>query len=169
MPSSAYTNGITGVATGAQLLAALALGAAGVQIGTRFNATQECSVFPDSFKAKMLAAGARDTIVIGKPFKASSRVIRNKDAEAVKAIELEKGSALKFTDVGSYIKFARLRDGIATADPDLGVWNCGQSVALIDDIPTCKELIARLVREAEETLSSTVKPMFQQQNMSSKL
>lgn len=153
---------VKGVATGGQLLAALALGAAGVQIGTRFNATLECTIFPASFKSKMVAAGARDTIVIGKPFKASSRVIRNKDAEAVQAIEHEKGNALKFADVGSYIKFDRLRDGIARADPELGVWNCGQSVALIDDVPSCRELIARLVREAEDTLSSTVKPMFQQ-------
>lgn len=152
-----------GVATGAQLLAALALGAAGVQIGTRFNATVECSIFPDAFKSKMLMAGPRDTLVLGKPFKASSRVIRNKDAEAVKAIEHDKGKTLKFGDVGAYIKFDRLREGIANADPDLGVWNCGQSVALIDDIPTCKELIARLIREAEETLSSTVNPMFHTQ------
>ena len=66
-----------GVATGSQLLAALALGAAGVQIGTRFNATVECSVFPQSFKKRMVSAGIRDTAVVMSPFNASSRVLLN--------------------------------------------------------------------------------------------
>ena len=62
-----------GVATGDQLLAALAMGAAGVQIGTRFNATKECNIFPENFKQKMVEAGPRDTVIVMKPFKASSR------------------------------------------------------------------------------------------------
>lgn len=64
-----------GVATGEQLVAALAMGAAGVQIGTRFNATKECNILPESFKRKMVEAGPRDTVIVMKPFKASSRGI----------------------------------------------------------------------------------------------
>jgi nitronate monooxygenase len=149
-----------GVANGSQLLAALALGAAGVQVGTRFNATVECSVWPDAFKARMLAAGPRDTVIIGKPFNASSRVLKNKDATAVLAIEKELGKDVKFQDVGKLIMFDRLRDGIAAQDADLGVWNCGQSVALIDDVPTCKALITRLIQEAEDALHLSVLPSF---------
>ena len=57
-------------------MAALALGAAGVQIGTRFNATKECNIFPDSFKQKMLEAGVKDSVVVMKPLRASSRGIQ---------------------------------------------------------------------------------------------
>ena len=136
-----------GVATGSQLVAALVLGAAGVQIGTRFNATHECNMLPESFKARMVAAGPRDTIVIMKPFRASSRVMRNTDAEAVAKIEREKGAHVNFSDIGALVKFERLREGLEQGNPDLGVWNCGQSTYLIDDVPTCADLVARLVHE----------------------
>jgi NADH:quinone reductase (non-electrogenic) len=99
-------------------------------------------------------------VVIGRPFNASSRVLRNKDAVAVLAIEREQGKDIKFKDVGKLIMFDRLRDGIAAEDPDMGVWNCGQSVALIDDVPTCQDLISRLISEAEEALAIGIKPLF---------
>lgn len=143
-----------GVATGRQLLAALALGAAGVQIGTRFNCTQECTMFPDSFKQRMVDAGVRDTVLVMRPFKATSRVLKNRDADEMIRIERSKGASLKFTDYADLAKFDRLREGMATADPDRGVWNCGQSVALIDDVPTCLVMVRRLIAEAEEAYRS---------------
>jgi NAD(P)H-dependent flavin oxidoreductase YrpB (nitropropane dioxygenase family) len=115
-----------GVATGAQLCAALASGACGVQIGTRFNATQECNIFPDSFKARMLAAGDKDTVIVMKPFKASSRVLKNRTAEQMLAIE-RGGDNLDFKQYSSLSKFDTLMDGIAQADPDLGACERRQS------------------------------------------
>eukprot|EP01052_Picozoa_sp_SAG31_P029916 SAG31_NODE_3020_length_4783_cov_23.090521_2_plen_241_part_00 len=145
-----------GVATGAQLLAALASGASGVQIGTRFNATQECNIFPMQFKQKMLEASERDTVVVMKPFKASSRVLKNKTADRMLAIEADmaKSGAASFAQYNSLGKFETLMDGISKSDPDTGVWNCGQVVGLIDDLPTCRELIDRIVTEAETTYAS---------------
>ena len=87
-----------GCATGRQLVAALALGAAGVQIGTRFNATVECTVFPPSFKERMVQADDRSTVVVMRPFRASSRVFRNRTAEEIGRIEREKGAGLTFQD-----------------------------------------------------------------------
>lgn len=155
-----------GVATGSQLLAALALGAAGVQIGTRFNATKECVMFPQSFKERMVKAGPRDTMIVMSSFNASSRVYRNKDASALEEIESKgggkagvKAGKLGFKDIIKLAQFERLREGMASGDADMGIWNCGQSVALIDDVVTCQELVARLIRECQETLAA-VGPMF---------
>jgi len=148
-----------GCASGRQLVAALALGAAGVQIGTRFNATLECNMFPSKFKQQMIAADDRSTTIVMKPFKGSSRVFKNSIATEINRLEKEKGSSLKFQDIGDLVKFDLLMEGIAKDDPDKGIWNCGQSVCLIDDIPTCKDLVERLIREAHEAMEE-MKPMF---------
>mmetsp|Transcript_60797 Transcript_60797/g.181143 ORF Transcript_60797/g.181143 Transcript_60797/m.181143 type:complete len:338 (-) Transcript_60797:38-1051(-) len=148
-----------GCATGRQLVAALALGAAGVQVGTRFNATVECNIFPQSFKERMVKADDRSTVMVMKPFKGSSRVFKNATAAEINRIEQEKGKKLQFPDIGGLVKFDLLMEGIAEQDPDKGVWNCGQSVALIDDVPTCKDLVSRLVREAHEAMDE-LRPQF---------
>lgn len=155
-----------GVAKGSQLLSALALGAAGVQIGTRFNATVECTKFPQSFKDRMVAAGPEDSVTVMRSFNASSRVLKNKDALAMLKVEEEKGGKaavkagkLKFQDIAQYAMFERLLQGMDAGDPDMGIWNCGQSVALIDDVITCQELVDRLMAEAVEAMGS-VTPMF---------
>ena len=155
-----------GVANGSQLLAALALGAAGVQIGTRFNATVECSKFNDKFKERMVQAGVKDSVIIMSSFSASSRVLKNKDAEEILKKEHEKGGKmgvmegkLTFKDIGKYAMFDRLREGMEMGDPDRGVWNCGQSVALIDEVLTCQEFVTNLINEAKDALKN-VNPMF---------
>eukprot|EP00756_Hemistasia_phaeocysticola_P066889 Hpha_TRINITY_DN9566_c0_g1::TRINITY_DN9566_c0_g1_i1::g.114946::m.114946/K00459/ncd2, npd; nitronate monooxygenase len=142
-----------GVATGEQLVAALSLGAAGVQIGTRFNASTDCDILPLSFKERMIAAGDRDTVMVMKPFRASSRVLKNKTAAAVLDIERSKGSAVKFSDVARYVNFDLLMAGIAEGDPDKGIWNCGQSTALCSDIPSVATIVDRIMNEAGESLS----------------
>eukprot|EP00511_Aplanochytrium_stocchinoi_P013510 CAMPEP_0204889956 /NCGR_PEP_ID=MMETSP1349-20130617/23896_1 /ASSEMBLY_ACC=CAM_ASM_000710 /TAXON_ID=215587 /ORGANISM="Aplanochytrium stocchinoi, Strain GSBS06" /LENGTH=275 /DNA_ID=CAMNT_0052054353 /DNA_START=186 /DNA_END=1013 /DNA_ORIENTATION=- len=149
-----------GVATGSQLAAALALGAAGVQIGTRFNATKECNKFPDTFKDRMVNAGYRDTVIVMKPFKASSRVLKNRDAMEMLRIERDRGKDVTFQDIGRLAKFDRLIEGMEQNNPDLGIWNCGQSVALIEDIPTCKELVDRIISEAFDSIDN-INPLFQ--------
>jgi NAD(P)H-dependent flavin oxidoreductase YrpB (nitropropane dioxygenase family) len=156
-----------GVANGTQLLAALTLGAAGVQIGTRFNATVECNKFAPSFKKRMVDAGVKDTVMVMASFNASSRVLKNKDAIEILRIESEKGGKagvlsgkLRFQDIGKYAMFDRLLEGMDKGDPDMGIWNCGQSVALIEDIITCQEFVDRLILEAEDAMKS-VQLMFQ--------
>ena len=104
-----------GVGTGQQLTAALALGAAGVQIGTAFNATRECVKFGSSYKRAMVEAGANGTVVVGKSFPGgASRVIRNRDAVEMMRIESEgggraglKAGTLTFADVAHVAKFER--------------------------------------------------------------
>jgi NAD(P)H-dependent flavin oxidoreductase YrpB (nitropropane dioxygenase family) len=120
-----------------QLVAALALGAAGVQIGTRFNATEECVKFGPNFKARMVQAGPTDTVVVMKSFGASSRVLKNRDAQEILAIEQRGGGseglkAGRFTlqDILPLAKFDRLREGMAADDADRGIWNCGCVVRL---------------------------------------
>ena len=155
-----------GVANGSQLLAALALGAAGVQIGTRFNCTVECTKFAPAFKQRMVEATTKDSVIVMSSFNASSRVLLNKDAKEILKIEAEGGGkagmmagTLSFKDIGKYAMFDRLLEGMDRGDPDMGIWNCGQSVALIDDVITCQEFVDRLIFEAKEAMGS-VTPMF---------
>lgn len=156
-----------GVATGSQLTAALALGAAGVQIGTAFNATSDNVMFGPAYKERMVRAGVKDTVVVMSSFNASSRVFRGGDAVKLLAAERAGGGkagvragTLGFKDIAPYAMFEALREGMEAGDPDRGVWNCGQSVALVDKVVTCGELVERLVREAEESLGR-IGPMFQ--------
>jgi len=72
--------------------------------------------------------------------------------EEVEQIEAEKGSKLEFSDIMPLVMGKRGREAEARGDPDGGVWSAGQSVGLIDDIPTCMELVPRIVREAEEII-----------------
>ena len=150
-----------GVANGSQLLAALALGAAGVQIGTRFNATVECNKFGTRYKNRMVKATVKDTVIVMSSFNASSRVFKNRDAMALLQVEKEKGGKagvmrgeLGFKDIAEFAMFETLLAGMERDDPDKGVWNCGQSVALIDDIVTCQEFVDRLMQEAKEAMAS---------------
>lgn len=83
-------------------------------------------IFPQAFKERMVEAGIKDTVMVMKPFRASSRVLKNKDAQEILRIEREKGSNVKFADIGKLAKFERLREGMNSNDPDLGIWNCGQ-------------------------------------------
>ena len=155
-----------GVANGSQLLAALALGAAGVQIGTRFNATVECNKFGTRYKNRMVKATVKDTVIVMSSFNASSRVFKNRDAMALLQVEKEKGGKagvmrgeLGFKDIAEFAMFETLLAGMERDDPDKGVWNCGQSVALIDDIVTCQEFVDRLMQEAKEAMG-VVQPLF---------
>ena len=140
-----------GVADGRQLAAALALGADGVNCGTRFCATRECN-WPESFKRKVLAADERQTVLMFRRLHNTARVFRNETAKQVEAIENEKGKDLQFGDIIHLVNGKRGRAAEARGDADGGIWTAGQVVGLIDDIPTCAEVMARMMREAEETI-----------------
>jgi nitronate monooxygenase len=139
-----------GIADGRGMAAAFALGAQGVNMGTRFFATQEAPVHPNIKKA-IVDASERDTKLILRTFKNTSRVLRNEVAEEVVAIENRQGGA-KFEDVRPLVMGARGRDTYASGDVNGGVIASGLVVGLINDIPTCEELIQRMVKECRDCL-----------------
>lgn len=135
-----------GFANGMGLIAALALGAEAVLMGTRFLATRECPVH-DSFKHWMVTANETDTMTILRSIRNTERVRKNKDAETV--LELEgKGATLE--ELLPIISGKVGREAYLSGDLEKGVIACGQAVGLIEDIPTVKELIERIIAEAEE-------------------
>jgi NAD(P)H-dependent flavin oxidoreductase YrpB (nitropropane dioxygenase family) len=148
-----------GVATGSQLAAALALGADGVNCGTRFCATQECN-WPDSYKQRMLQASETDTVLMLRQLKNTSRVFRNQVAKQVEEIESTKGVNFKFEDVGHLVNGKRGRAAEEKGDADDGIWSAGQAVGLINSIPTVKVLMDEMIQEAEDTIRSRLVSMM---------
>jgi nitronate monooxygenase len=143
-----------GVINGRQLAAALALGAVGVNCGTRFCATKEC-IWPESFKKAMINASVKDTVLLFRPMHNTARVFGNKVALEASAIEKDKGKDVQFSDIAHLVAGARGRAAEASSDADGGIWSAGQGVGLIEDIPTCKEVVDRMISEAIETLNTT--------------
>lgn len=137
-----------GMADGRSLMASIAMGAAGMNMGTRFIATQEAPVH-DNVKAAIVAASELDTRLVMRPLRNTERVMTNDAVEELLRIEKEKGDDLKFEDVidqvaGVYPRI--MMDG----EMDAGAWSCGMVAGLINDIPTCQELIDRIMGEAED-------------------
>lgn len=136
-----------GMADARSLVAALALGAEGMNMGTRFIATQEAPVH-DNVKQALLDADENDTRLIMRPLRNTERVLNNAKVEELLAIEKAKGDSLQITDIidqvaGVYPKI--MLDG----DMDAGAWSCGMVAGLIHDIPTVDELVRRIMSEAE--------------------
>lgn len=137
-----------GMADGRSLMASIALGAAGMNMGTRFIATQEAPVH-ENVKAAIVAASELDTRLVMRPLRNTERVMTNDAVEELLKIEKEKGDDLKFEDVieqvaGVYPRI--MMDG----EMDAGAWSCGMVAGLINDIPTCQELMDRIMGEAED-------------------
>ena len=135
-----------GFADARGLVAALALGADGINMGTRFIATKEAPVH-DNVKAAIVAASELDTRLVMRPLRNTERVLNNAAVERVLAKERELGASLKFEDIigevaGVYPKI--MKDGTMEA----GVWSCGMVAGLIHDVPSCKELIDRIMAQA---------------------
>jgi len=148
-----------GVGDGKQLAASLALGADGVNLGTRFCATKECA-WPDSFKAAMLKATEEDTVLLFRTLHNTARVFGNRVAKEARTIEVAKGRDLQFSDIAALVSGKRGRQAEKDNDVDGGIWTAGQVVGLVDDIPTVAELVARMVREAEDTVQGRLVGML---------
>jgi NADH:quinone reductase (non-electrogenic) len=136
-----------GMADARSLVAALAMGAAGMNMGTRFMATKEAPVHPNVKKA-LVEATELDTRLVMRALRNTERVLKNKGVDQLIEIEREKGGALKIADIhdqvaGVYPKV--MVDG----DMEAGAWSCGMVVGLINDVPTVKELIDRIMADAE--------------------
>ena len=136
-----------GMADGRSLVAALALGAEGINMGTRFIATQEAPVH-EKVKQAIVAASELDTRLVMRPLRNTERVLRNAAVDRLLEKEQSLGENLKFEDIidevaGVYPRI--MQDG----DMEAGAWSCGMVAGLIHDIPTVKDLIDRIMREAE--------------------
>lgn len=136
-----------GMADARSLVAALAMGAEGMNMGTRFIATKEAPVH-DNVKQAILAASELDTRLVMRPLRNTERVMTNDAVEKLLEIEKEKGADLTFEDI--YEQVAGVYPRImAEGDMDAGAWSCGMVAGLISDIPTCQDLIDRIMSEAE--------------------
>src|SRR5260221_8831281 len=135
-----------GMAHARSLVAALAMGAAGMNMGTRFIATKEAPVH-ENVKNALVKASELDTRLVMRGLRNTERVLNNKGVEQLLEVEREKGKQLKIEDIhdqvaGVYPKV--MIDG----DMDAGAWSCGMVAGLIHDIPTVKELIDRIMADA---------------------
>jgi len=138
------------------LVAALALGADGINMGTRFMATVESPIH-DNVKQRMVANDERATDLIFRTMRNTARVAKNAISQQV--LELERGGAT-FDQVRDLVAGARGRVVYESGDPDHGVWSAGQVQGLIHDVPTCAELIGRIVAEAEAIIRGRLEGMI---------
>ena len=119
-------------------------------MGTRFIATKEAPVH-DNVKQAILAASELDTRLIMRALRNTERVLKNAAVDRVITIERDKGTALKIEDIKEEVGglYGRI---MIDGDMDAGAWSCGMVAGLIDDIPTCAELIERIMAEAERLI-----------------
>tara|TARA_R110000772_G_scaffold46813_1_gene106781 strand:+ start:3786 stop:4763 length:978 start_codon:yes stop_codon:yes gene_type:complete len=144
-----------GQADGRSLVASLAMGAEGMNMGTRFIATKEAPVH-QNVKDAIVAASELDTRLVMRPLRNTERVLTNSAVERLLEIEKEKGADLQFSDVieqvaGVYPNI--MKEGTM----DAGAWSCGMVAGLINDIPTCQELIDRIMAEADQIINQRLK------------
>jgi nitronate monooxygenase len=137
-----------GFGDGRGLVAALALGAEGINMGTRFCATREAPIH-EAFKQAMCANDERATDLIFRSYRNSARVARNAISQEVLKIEAQ---GRPFADVAHLVKGARGREGLISGDLDHGVWAASMVQGLIHDVPSVKDLVERIVAEAEELI-----------------
>lgn len=141
-----------GIADGRAMAAVLALGAAGVVMGTRFVATQECAIHPN-YKAWMVQATERDTLLCQKSIKNMIRVANNATARECLQLE-EQGAGLE--ELMPVISGVRGRKAAVEGDLDGGMFPVGPAVGLVEDIPTVEQLITRMVDEAAQAARDLV-------------
>ncbi|HAC04587.1 MAG TPA: nitronate monooxygenase [Gemmatimonadetes bacterium] len=140
-----------GMADARSLVASLAMGADGMNMGTRFIATQEAPVH-ENVKQALVDADELQTQLIMRPLRNTERVLRNSATEKVLEIEREKGSHLDIEHIRHLVSGAGGRTVLHEGKMDAGVFSCGMVTGLIHDIPTCKELIDRIMAEANEII-----------------
>ena len=141
-----------GIGNGKQLAAALALGAEGVNLGTRFIATKEAPVH-QNVKDALVAASELDTTLIMRSLRNTERVLKNSAVTSIQEKEKELGDNIKIEDIlyevaGVYPKI------MTEGKMDDGAWSCGMVAGLIHDIPSCQDLVDGMVAEAEEIINS---------------
>jgi NAD(P)H-dependent flavin oxidoreductase YrpB (nitropropane dioxygenase family) len=139
-----------GMADGRSLVAALALGADGINMGTRFIATKEAPVH-DNVKQALIAASELDTRLIMRPFRNTERVLTNAAVERLLEKERTLGKDITFEDIAPEVAGVYPRI-LAEGEMDAGAWSCGMVAGLIHDIPTCQDLIDRIMAQANDII-----------------
>ena len=139
-----------GFADGRGLVAALALGAEGINMGTRFMCTKESPIH-QNVKERIVANDERETELIFRTMRNTSRVARNAISKQVVAMEKEGAT---FEQVRELVAGSRGKQVYVTGDAEDGIWSAGQVQGLINDIPSCGELISRIMREAVEIINA---------------
>ena len=144
-----------GFGDGRGLAAALALGADGINMGTRFTATVEAPIH-QAFKDAMVAGDERSTDLVFRTFRNTARVAKNEISQQVVAAERE---GKPFEEVAHLVKGVRGREGLQTGDTNHGIWSAGMIQGLIHDIPTCEVLISRIIKDAEAIITGRLAGM----------
>jgi nitronate monooxygenase len=147
-----------GMADARSLVAALAMGADGMNMGTRFIATKEAPVH-DNVKQAIVAASELDTRLVMRPLRNTERVMNNPAVERLLEKERKLGADLKFEDIieevaGVYPKI------MLNGDMDAGAWSCGMVAGLVYDVPTVKELVDRIMSEADAIIHQRLNGLY---------
>ena len=140
-----------GQADGRSLVASLAMGADGMNMGTRFIATKEAPVH-ENVKQAIVAASELDTRLVMRPLRNTERVLTNAAVERLLEKEKSLGADLKFEDIIEEVAGVYPRI-MMEGEMDAGAWSCGMVAGLINDIPTCQELIDRIMAEADDLIN----------------
>ena len=147
-----------GMADARSLVAALALGADDMNMGTRFIATKEAPVH-ENVKQAIVAATELDTRLVMRPLRNTERVLANAAVDRLVEIEREKGADLKIDDIHDLVAGVYPRVMIE-GEMDAGAWSCGMVAGLIHDVPSCQELIDRIMSEAEGLINQRLAGMI---------
>lgn len=147
-----------GIGNSQQMVAALALGAEGINMGTRFIATKEAPVH-QNVKEALVNASELDTRLIMRPLRNTERVLKNAAVDKIVEIEREKGDDLEIGDIAELVGGVYPRV-MQEGEMDIGAWSCGMVAGLIHDIPTVKELIDRFMSEAEQIINGRLQSVL---------
>jgi len=147
-----------GMADGRSLVAALALGADGINMGTRFIATREAPVH-ENVKKAIVAATELDTRLVMRPLRNTERVLVNAGVERLLEKEKALGANIRFEDIAPEVAGVYPRI-MVDGDMEAGAWSCGMVAGLIHDIPTCKELIDRIMAQANQLIRERLMGML---------
>lgn len=139
-----------GIGDGRAMAAALALGAEGINMGTRFMCTREAPIH-DNIKQALVKAGERDTNLIFRTMRYTARVLKNRVSDEVVAME-KRGTT--FEEVRSLAVGVRGKVAMASGEVDHGIVSAGMVIGLIQDIPTCAELIGRIVADCRRSIGA---------------
>ena len=147
-----------GMADGRSLVSALSLGADGINMGTRFMVTKEAPIHAN-VKQAIIDASELDTRLVMRPLRNTERVLVNPTVEKVLKLEKELGSEITFDDisnevVGVYPKV------MLEGEVDAGAWSCGMVAGLINDNPSCDELVRSIINEANQIISERLNSMI---------
>lgn len=141
-----------GIGTGAQMAACLALGADGINMGTRFLASKEAPVH-ENMKKAIAEASELDTALIFRPLKNTARVYKNRVATKVNEIEREKGQDMKFEYIVDLVAGVKGKAALTSGEIDGGIWTSGMVQGLIDSYPSCAEIIDDIISECTGTIN----------------